>query len=125
ERQHRDRRDPGGDWSSRQARLAPLQLLAETSPLVSHAQRRLEPLARLLLEAATHDSIEIGRQVRPYARKWPGLLPQDGVADVHVRLARERPLSGSELVEHDAEREQVGARIHGLAADLLRRHVRY
>ena len=41
-----------------------------------------------------------------------------------VRVAtRERQGAGGQLVEHDADREQVGARVDRLAADQLRRHV--
>ena len=36
----------------------------------------------------------------------------------------ERRLAGGELVEHDAEREDVGARVERFAARLLGRHVR-
>ena len=37
--------------------------------------------------------------------------------------ALERALAGRHLIEHDAEREQIAARIQFLAARLLRRHV--
>jgi hypothetical protein len=45
----------------------------------------------------------------------------------HRRLDRvgaaERPIPARHLVEHDAEREQIGSRVHGLAAHLLGRHI--
>ena len=40
-------------------------------------------------------------------------------------VARERQRAGRHLVEHDAEREQVGARVELPAARLLGRHVRH
>ena len=50
-------------------------------------------------------------------------VAQNGRADVRGRIPAERPASGGQLVEDDAEREEIGPCVHGLAADLLRRHV--
>ena len=48
---------------------------------------------------------------------------EDAVEDHRRRVAGETLPAGRHLVEHDAEREQVGARIEILAARLLGRHV--
>ena len=49
---------------------------------------------------------------------------QDGVEHLHRVLALESRLAGDELVEQGPQRVHVGARVDGLAAGLLRRHVR-
>jgi hypothetical protein len=51
------------------------------------------------------------------------LRAQDGRHHVGRRLAGERPAAGQHLVEHHAEREDVGPVIRGHAAHLLGRHV--
>ena len=48
---------------------------------------------------------------------------ENGVEDHGRGVARERPLPGCHLVEHDAKREQVGASVQVLAARLLGGHV--
>jgi hypothetical protein len=65
-----------------------------------------------------HDGRRLGRQLVP-AR----LAAQD--ARDHVRHVRalEREVSGEHLEEHAAERPDVGALVHRLAACLLRAHV--
>ena len=49
---------------------------------------------------------------------------QDRVEDRRRGRATERQRARRHLVQHDAEREEVGARVELLAARLLRRHVR-
>ena len=63
-----------------------------------------------------------GASARTLRERWRRVA-QDRRADHARRRALERAPSGRELVEHDAEREHVGAAVDGLAAHLLRRHV--
>ena len=51
------------------------------------------------------------------------VFPQDRVHRLGGRVAAERALARQHLVEDRAEREDVGARVGGLAAHLLGRHV--
>ena len=92
---------------------------------VAHVTRGLDTRVRLLLQATRDDAIEIGRGIGPHARQRPGRVAKDRAADQTLRGAFERPAPGRQLVEQDAEREQVRAAVHGLAAHLLRCHVRY
>ena len=52
------------------------------------------------------------------------VVARDGDEQVHLGRAAERWPPGRHLVEHDAEREEIGALIELLAARLLGRHVR-
>ena len=52
-----------------------------------------------------------------------GLAALDRPGDRRDILAGERPLAGERLPRSDAERELIGTRVGGHAADLLRRHV--
>jgi hypothetical protein len=52
-----------------------------------------------------------------------GRLGQQCLKDHRSRGAVEGQLTSGHLVQHDAERPQIGARIHCLAARLLGRHV--
>ena len=46
------------------------------------------------------------------------------MGDADLVTTPERPAPGHHLVEHDAERPQIGSRVHLVPVDLLRRHVR-
>jgi hypothetical protein len=51
------------------------------------------------------------------------LVVEDRANQARLALAFEGPPAGEHLVEHSAEREDVGARVHHLAFQLLGRHV--
>jgi hypothetical protein len=51
------------------------------------------------------------------------IVVQDRRHRLGGRVAPERPSSGEHLVQHDAEGEQIGARVDGLPAHLLGSHV--
>ena len=84
---------------------------------------RLEALLRVLLEAVQDDPVERGRQRLAPLGGRRGVLLEDRVHRLDGRVALERAASRQHLVEHDAEREDVGAVIDGLPAHLLGRHV--
>ena len=85
--------------------------------------RRVEPLLGVFLQAVADDPLEAGgdRLVRD------GEIRRIFLEDRGHRLARrvgvERALAREHLVEDGAEREDVRARVGGLALDLLGRHV--
>ena len=67
--------------------------------------------------------LEFGGQVviQAHGRDW--IFVQDGVKDCAGGFALERERAGDHFVEHDAEGEEVGARIEVFAENLLGRHV--
>jgi hypothetical protein len=71
----------------------------------------------------TNDAVECRGQIRPHGHELRRILREDRRHRVGRRVAVERPLAAHHLVEHGAEREHVGARVHRLAAHLLGRHV--
>ena len=103
--------------------LVPDLAVAEAREVEGQVARRLEALLGPLLEAVPDDPRERRRQPRDRRGEIGGLLAQDRRHRLRARLAREGPASRQHLVEHRAEREDVGARVGGLAAHLLGRHV--
>ncbi len=88
-----------------------------------HLVGALVPLVRILGERAHHDHIELVRDVGPQRR---GRLRRGGEVlhrDLDRRLAVERRLAGQQLVEDDAERVEVGARVDLASLGLLGREV--
>ena len=92
--------------------------------------RRGPVVRRQYAEGAPSDPSETTREQPPDARRRldgqprpVGLALDDGAEDVGERLALEGRAAGEHLVEHAAERPDVGAAIHRLPARLLRRHV--
>ena len=80
--------------------------------------------ARLIFFEAAIDNVPEGfGNVRAKILQRRRLIVHDGVHRRPLRLATERPASGEELVQHDAEREDVGPRIDRLPERLLGRHV--
>ena len=81
------------------------------------------PAIRLLGEQAGHDLACRHRQVGADLARVPRLRVEDLVDERRDRLARKRPRAGQKLVEHDAQREEIGPAVDLLAPDLLGRHV--
>ena len=84
--------------------------------------RMSQPQVGVLLQATAEQPLNawrrVGRELLP-----PRLVPQDRRQDVRDGLAVERRRAREHLEQHDAEGPDVGARIHGVPARLLRRHV--
>ena len=73
----------------------------------------LEARGRLLLEAVSDDTLDVR------IRKRRGILPQSGGQGVAGGMASEGAPAAEQLIEHAAEREDVAAGVHGLAANLF------
>jgi hypothetical protein len=74
-------------------------------------------------QQALDDEHEAPRQSRPQRQDRLRLALDDGRQRLRRSRPREGPLPGHHLVKDGAERELVGARVHGPAGGLLRRHV--
>ena len=75
-------------------------------------------------EQARHDLARRDRQVGLQLERIARLGVEDLVDERGDRVARKRARARQQLVEHDAEREEVRAPVELLALDLLGRHVR-
>ena len=80
--------------------------------------RLLGALARVLLEAAQDDVLELLADLGPERPRRLRDLVDDAVED-RLDLAREGRLADEALVEDDAERVDVGAAVEGARGDLL------
>jgi hypothetical protein len=107
----------GGDHVTNLVKMAPrvLQLQAGVTDVA-------QPLPPVTLEAEPQHVRHQRRGARGQAREVR-VLVQHGADGVGGGLADERSFAGEQLVEHDAERPDVGALVDGSAAGLLRRHV--
>ena len=85
--------------------------------------RLLEPLVRRLLQAVPHRALETRRHRAAARGELRRIVVQDGVHRLDRRFAVEGAVAGEHLVEHRAQREEVGAGIGREAPHLLRRHV--
>ena len=77
----------------------------------------------VLLQRPGDDTVHLRGQVRVHAARRRRAAIEDPLEDDRRRIARECRVSGRHLVEHDAEREQVGSRVERLSTRLLGRHV--
>ncbi len=93
--------------------------------LVPDVFRGLQTSLAILLETPRDQAAELRRHLRAPRGHDRWCVPEDGRHERGLASARERPVAGRHLVQHDAEREDVGARVDGAALDLLGRHVRH
>ena len=84
-----------------------------------HLVRALVAVVRILGKRPQDDHVELGRDVGAQLRRWLRRVREVLHRDLDRRLAVEGRLAGQELVEDDAERVQIGARIDLAAAGLL------
>ena len=77
----------------------------------------------VLREAARDRCEELRREVRPQLGERAKFVVDDGVEGRSVGAPAERQPAGDHLVDHNAERPEVGAAVGHEAAGLLRRHV--
>ena len=85
--------------------------------------RRLESIVRIFFDRMTNDAGETGRRGRGGRAEIRRILAQDRGHRFGRRRAQEGALAAGELVEHDAQREQVRPRVGAFAPHLLGRHV--
>ena len=100
---------------AREARPVALQGLGDLA-------RLLGALARVLLEAAHQDVLELLADLRPEGARRLRDLVDDAVQD-RLDLTGEGRLADEAFVEHDAERVDVRAAVEGPRGDLLGREV--
>ena len=108
-----------GRWSSTRRR----HLSREVAAFIGDITRGLDALTRILLQAASNQAREVGRQIAAQVGDERRRVAQDRRRQFGRRRTREGTFTARHLVEKDAEREDVAAVIHGAARDLLRRHV--
>ena len=87
----------------------------------THAVGR--PVVGFLAQAAHHQGGEVGGAVGRLGDQLAGLFVENLVEHRGDLLAGEGPGQGEELVGEDAERKDIGPRVRGPAADLLRSEV--
>ena len=83
----------------------------------------LKPVVEVFLQAPVDDPARGKRNRAVDLRDILRFLFQYRADDVGRALSLIWLLPGEHLVEHDPEREDIGEMIHGVPADLLRRHV--
>ncbi len=94
---------------------------------LGHRLRRGEAIDRQLLDGAHHDALERRRNVGSTAVQRDRGVPPDAerrgpLVPIVSPLEGTRP--AEQLVEDDAEREKIAARVDAFAQDLFGRHVR-
>ena len=103
--------------------LPGFELALEPQEVGLQVRRRLVAELAVLLESLFEDLPELARHRRVRFRQRLRRTVQDRLEDDGVGVALERHLPGRHLVEHRAEREEVGPRVRELPPGLLRRHV--
>ena len=86
----------------------------------AHLVGRLVPTGDVLFQAPANDRFEAGRHRRVERFR---IVPEDRGTQLERRLPAKRRPAGDHLVQDDAERPQVTARIDTLVAEHLRWHV--
>src|SRR5205823_3786440 len=83
----------------------------------------LKTLVGIFLQAMADEAIERVRHARIQLDYVGGIVLENGVQRFDRRLAAEGLLRREHLEEHRSEREDVGAMVAGVAADLFGGHV--
>jgi hypothetical protein len=87
-----------------------------------HVVRGLDALVGILREARLDETLERGRRERRDLRDRHGLAAHDRGDERRLRFSGERALARRHLVEHAAERPDVGALVGLLPLELLGGH---
>jgi hypothetical protein len=91
---------------------------------LAHVERGDGAAVEIALEQPEHERVGRGRQPGSERRRRRDRLLEQRLDDGDVAAAGEQPRAGEDLVERGAEREEIRARVVGLGAQLLGRHVR-
>mmetsp|Transcript_10601 Transcript_10601/g.43296 ORF Transcript_10601/g.43296 Transcript_10601/m.43296 type:complete len:454 (-) Transcript_10601:1354-2715(-) len=75
------------------------------------------------LQAVQDDFLQPGRQLRADRPRWHRVDIEPPAQPAHRRGLAKGTLAGGQVVEHDAQREQVAARVIAHELDLLRAHI--
>src|SRR5580704_8039516 len=86
---------------------------------------RLDAVARALFETPFNETTHVSGYVRTPFPNRLGPIFQDGRHEPRRRITAKRPYARGQLVQHDTQREEVGAMIERLGFDLFGRHVRH
>jgi hypothetical protein len=84
----------------------------------------LEAPRRVHFQALQDHLLQPGRAVGPQLARRHGVFVQAPAQPAHVLGLAEGPPAGGEVVQHDAQREEVAARVLAHELHLLGRHVR-
>ena len=99
--------------------MARIGVAFQTLEIRTHFGRCLIAQCAVLLQCFSDQACKLRRNtIQPR-----GLTVQDGVEDHGSGGAGERLRAGRHLIQRDAEGKQIRARVHRLAASLLRGHV--
>ena len=99
------------------------RMLRQIAKLVADVACRLHSVTRVLFQAAPDDAGQIARQIGTNVGDGRCRIPQNRGDQLGGRISIEGPLSRRHLMEHDAQRKNVGAMVEGAARSLFRRHV--
>ena len=95
-------------------------LCGQRVQVAAQLAQRLVALLAVLGQHALEDPLQLGGAAGAARHRRGRVAVEDGVDDLHRVLPRERQLAGEQLVEHHAQREDVGARVEVAAQRLLR-----
>ena len=110
--------------ASRRCGAAGLESACRRCQIVAQFRGGWIPQRAILFQKLANDPLQFGRDLRIALANRLGRLVQERVEDDRGRRPVKRPRPRHHFVQNHAERPQIAARIHGLAASLFRRHVR-
>src|SRR5262249_42172724 len=123
-------RDPIGKQALHLARESPAWVATDTDrrhradQVAMHRLRGWVAAPSIARQGSQADVLESLRILGSLPRRRRDRVFAHRVEDQQLVVTLEQPLEDTELVEHDAEREDVAASIECFALTLLRRHVR-
>ena len=111
------------DWLTAHVAERGFTLALQALQIVAQGAGALVTVIALFLQRLAHDRFKIRRQSGIPLAGRDRLGGEDGIEGEQHILAQERLAAGGHLVEHGAERKDIGARVELFPARLLRRHI--